>query len=154
MRKELDNYPVNKVIPWCCSEYAKNVAFDAELGKRQILYSELLIILKKLSLCLYDLGCRGKNVALIGKNSCEYAIVLLSALCSDMTLIPIDPTLKGEEMRERIRLCDAGLVLADSEAAGKLGSGQNQGIELFDIGKTAALSWQKNRRIRALSFLI
>lgn len=131
MIKNLDSYPVNKVIPWCCEEFAQNVAFDQDYGERKTTYSELLLIIKKLSAHIYALGLKGENVALVGKNSCDFAMLLLGALCSDLTLIPIDPTLNEADTWERIGLCDAKTLICDSEAAAKLGDRKDTDVNIL-----------------------
>ena len=121
-------YPAFKLIHRCCEEYSDNIAFAAKSGKSRITYHEAEEQFCALTRLFYDIGCKGRHVALIGKNSLEYAIVLLSALCADLTLIPIDHSLNRDEILKRVSLCDADFVFCDkdqtrlfaSEAAGHI----------------------------------
>lgn len=81
-----------------------------------ITYGGLMTQIAALGSELYRLGFRGKTVALVGKTSYPWVLFFLTALCSDMTAVPLDPSLGGEELAKRLRHCKADLVVAESES--------------------------------------
>ncbi|OGQ25081.1 MAG: hypothetical protein A2138_21660, partial [Deltaproteobacteria bacterium RBG_16_71_12] len=66
---------------------------------------------------LADVGVHpGAKVALIGKNSPEWAIAFFGVLCAGGTVVPLDPALDAAELGRRMKQVDASFALLDDDA--------------------------------------
>ncbi|MBI1949266.1 MAG: AMP-binding protein [Deltaproteobacteria bacterium] len=66
---------------------------------------------------LADVGVHpGAKVALVGKNSPEWAIAFFGILCAGGTAVPLDPALDATELGRRMRQVEASFALVDDDA--------------------------------------
>ena len=106
-------YTIKKMLEKCCEKYAERTAYEADFGRFSMTFGQLWDTTKRLVGYMYDHGFYKKNVALIGKNSTEYTRILFAALTSNISLVPIDPSLPLKEMAERISFADAEFIICD-----------------------------------------
>ena len=97
--------------------FSSKVAFCLE--NKNITYKELKIQFCNLCSQMLDLGLLGKRIAVIGKNSYEWALHYLSAATVG-TVVPIDKELSVEDISSFIKSADCSAVFADSAIAEKL----------------------------------
>lgn len=66
---------------------------------------------------LADVGVHpGDRVALVGKNSPEWAIAFFGILCAGATAVPLDPALDAAELGRRMKQVDAAFAIVDDDA--------------------------------------
>ena len=113
-------------------------------NKKQVVgitYQKLSEEVSALGSYLYQTGWKRKTVALAGDNSYAWVLFFLTALCSDMTVVPIDPELGTGELWKRVRHCGADALVTEKEIAAKLPPPEHGGpagepeVKLFsDVG--------------------
>ena len=102
-----------------------------------ITYGGLMTQIAALGSELYRQGCRGKTMALIGKTSYPWVLFFLTALCSDMVVVPLDSSLSDEELTKRLRHCRADMVVTESKES--LADVEIQGIRRLSFTETRRL---------------
>ncbi len=115
---------------------------DGEGGCLKIKYEELQEKVLKLSSFIQRAGYKfGQHIAVLGKNSPEWATTYLAIQTAGCITIPLDPALRPQELRYIIRHSDAVAVLCDARFSAPLREGNNLGdvhfYDLEDIWKIA-----------------
>lgn len=66
---------------------------------------------------LADVGVHpGARVALVGKNSPDWAVAFFGILCAGATAVPLDPKLDAAELGRRMKQVDASFAIVDDDA--------------------------------------
>lgn len=84
-------------------------------GMVSVTYRELMLSIAALGTALYSAGLQDKKAALIGKTEYSWVLAFLTMVCSSITVIPLDPNAETEELRRRLRFCDAELCFAGED---------------------------------------
>ena len=101
--------------------------YDPQLDRvKYITYGGLMTQIAALGSELYCLGFKGKTIALIGSASYPWILFFLTAICSNMMVVPLDPGLDGQVLAKRLEHCKADLVVTGSENS--LSEAEIQGI--------------------------
>ncbi|MCK5833086.1 AMP-binding protein [bacterium] len=87
------------------------MVFDGSGGSTELTYSELLQKVRKLASFLKHAGFKkGQHIAVLGKNSPEWAITYFAIQTVGCVTIPLDPALRPQELRYIIRHSDAAAI--------------------------------------------
>lgn len=94
-------------------EYADNIAFLFKRGERviEISYDRAMREIICLATYLNSLGFEGKKVAVIGKNSYEWALTYLAVCCGVGVILPIDKELKSHEVQNILDISEVAAVV-------------------------------------------
>lgn len=101
--------------------YPENVAFTikTKMGKeaeyKEIKYKELLEDINGLGTSLYDMELQNSRVAVIGKNSYEWAVAHLTNLLGGIVSVPLDKELQIHELEESLIRSEAEAIVFDEK---------------------------------------
>ena len=117
-------------------EYPSNTAFMVKDKKgeiHEITYSCFYSEVKALSAYLCSKGLENKKIAIIGRNSYEWALCYFAVMCGVGIAVPVDKELKAPEVNNILNLSGADACLYASEMAEKI---ENYGFDGFKMCKT------------------
>ncbi len=94
-------------------EYADNIAFLFKRGERviEITYDRAMREMICLAAYLNSLGLEGQKIAVIGKNSYEWALTYLAVCCGVGVIVPIDKELKSREVQNILDISKVAAVV-------------------------------------------
>jgi long-chain acyl-CoA synthetase len=91
---------------------------DTESNKLQsVTYTELCENVICLGTELFKRGYKGKTVALLESRSYEWVLLAVTAMCSDMRVVPIDCNENEEVLKKKLDFCDADLCFDEEHSA-------------------------------------
>ena len=104
---------IRELIETSADEFSSNPAFllkndDGDIF--HITYSRFFEEVKALSTYLCSKGLENKKIALIGRNSYEWALGYMAIVCGTGIVVPIDKELKAPEVENILRLSGADAV--------------------------------------------
>ncbi len=112
---------IKELMQASIQKYPQNVAFilknkqGKEVEYKHITYQEFGEQIKDLGTGLFELGLRGKRVAIIGKNRYEWALSYVAVLLGDMTVVPLDKGLTDIEIRNSLIQSKADCVIFEEK---------------------------------------
>lgn len=136
--KEFNN--IKEIIYNCADKYNEKIAFtikhqeNKQIIYENITYKKFLEDINKLGTTLYDMGLKGKRVAVIGKNRYEWAVSHLSNLLGGIVSIPLDKDLQYDELENSIIRSKADCIVFDEkleEYINKIKQEQKTGLTEF-----------------------
>ena len=89
---------IKEIIYNSVEKYPNNIAFKY----KEITYKKLLEEANNLGTGLYNLGLKGKKVAIISKNRYEYALSYVSILLGGMVAVPLDKDFTEIELKNAL----------------------------------------------------
>lgn len=113
---------LREMIETCAVKYENNVAF--KLKKKddnknvyydEVTYSRLAKEVEYLARAFMEKGLAGKRVAVIGKNSYEWILVFLAAVCAGGVIVPLDRGLLDYEIEDQLTRSEAVALFYGSE---------------------------------------
>ena len=122
--KELNN--IKEIIYSSKEEYKDKIAFvvkhkeDGKINYENITYERLLDDINKLGTALYQMGLKGKRIAIIGKNRYEWAISHLANLLGGMVSVPLDKDLQYDELESSLIRSKADCIIFDEKLIDKI----------------------------------
>ena len=117
--KEFDN--IKEIIYNSAQEYGEKTAFvikhkkDGNVSYTNISYTRLLNDVNALGTALYNLGFKGKRIAIIGKNRYEWILTHLANVMGGIISIPLDKDLQLEEFETSLIRSKAEAVVYDEK---------------------------------------
>ncbi|MEG2831848.1 MAG: AMP-binding protein [Bacilli bacterium] len=107
-----------------------NVAFYEKTGKDYVpyTYKELYEDVNALGNSLIEKGLKDQNIAIIGKNSYEWAVAYLTTICGLGTVIPLDKELTKEELETSLKRLPIGAIIYSKEQETKINKEQYKTI--------------------------
>ncbi len=117
--KEFDN--IKEIIFNSAEEYGENTAFviktkeDGKVNYTNISYKKLLEDINALGTALYNLGFKGKRIAIIGKNRYEWVLSHLANVMGGIVSIPLDKDLQLEELENSLVRSKADAIVYDDK---------------------------------------
>ena len=114
---------IRELIETSADEFASNPAFLLKNGDGDIFhitYSRFFEEIKALSTYLCSKGLENKKIALIGRNSYEWALCYMAITCGTGVVVPIDKELKAPEVENILKLSGADAVIYAKEMADKI----------------------------------
>ena len=117
---------IKEIIYNSVEQYSKNIAFvikhteNKKVEYENITYKQLLEDINKLGTAVYSLGFKGKRIAVIGRNSYEWAIAHLSNLLGGNVSVPLDKDLQYDELESSLIRSKADMIFFDKKYEEKL----------------------------------
>lgn len=119
--KEFNN--IKEIIYNSAEMYSDNTAFvikhkeNSKVTYENISYADLLKNINKLGTALYNMGFKGKRIAVIGKNRYEWVIAHLANLLGGIVSIPLDKDLQYDELENSLIRSKADAIIFDEKLA-------------------------------------
>ena len=113
---------VKEFLQFNAARYETQNAFALKKNKDIIYwtYGELQEKINCIGTALLSRKLAGKNIAVIGKNSCEWCLAYLSVICGAGVVVPIDKELDGDTILEMLKFASVKAVFADVKTVKKL----------------------------------
>lgn len=117
---------IKEIIYNSVEQYSKNIAFvikhteNKKVEYENITYKQLLEDINKLGTAVYSLGFKGKRIAVIGRNSYEWAIAHLSNLLGGNVSVPLDKDLQYDELENSLIRSKADIIFFDKKYEEKI----------------------------------
>lgn len=117
--KDLKN--IKEIIYNSAEEYKDKIAFvikhqeNKEKRYENISYEKLLEDINNLGSSLYNLGLKGKRVAIIGKNRYEWVVSHLANLLGGIVSVPLDKDLQYDELESSLIRSKADCIIFDEK---------------------------------------
>ena len=115
---------VKDIIYYSVNKYPNNIAFKVKIKKdkdskevsyRDITYEDFLKEVNSLGTGLYNLGMKGKRVAIISKNRYEWVLSFVTLLLGGIVAVPIDKDLEFGEFENSLVRSKADCIIYDSK---------------------------------------
>ena len=127
MKKEVQEFNnIKEIIYNSAKKYKDHIAFTIkhqngkEVEYENKTYPDVLNDINTLGKALYDLGAKGKRVAIIGKNRYEWVIAHLANLLGGIVSVPLDKDLQTEELESSLIRSKADYIVFDSKLTEKM----------------------------------
>lgn len=117
---------IKEIIYNSVEKYSRNIAFvikhteNKKVEYENITYKQLLEDINKLGTAVYSLGFKGKRIAVIGRNSYEWAIAHLSNLLGGNVSVPLDKDLQYDELESSLIRSKADMIFFDKKYEEKI----------------------------------
>ena len=117
---------IKEIIYNSVEQYSKNIAFvikhteNKKVEYENITYKQLLEDINKLGTAVYSLGFKRKRIAVIGRNSYEWAIAHLSNLLGGNVSVPLDKDLQYDELESSLIRSKADMIFFDKKYEEKI----------------------------------
>lgn len=108
---------IRELIETSAAEFGDRTAFVVKRNSEnvEITYKEVLENVKALATFFNAEGLKGCKIAVIGKNSYEWSLTYLAAVCGTGVIVPVDKDLKAPEIKNIISLSGAQAVMCSKE---------------------------------------
>ena len=112
---------IKGIIYNSAKKFATNIAFvikhkeDKEVKYENITYKKLLEDINSFGTKLYDLGVKGKRIAIGGRNRYEWVVTHLSNLLGGIVSVPLDKELQVDELESCLVRSKADVVVFDDK---------------------------------------
>lgn len=129
MKKERDVKEfkdIKEIVYNSAKKYAENIAFiiKHKEGKNttyeNITYKTFLEQINSLGSKLYDMGLKGKRIAVLGRNRYEWALGHLTNLLGGMISVPLDKDLQIDELESSLIRSKADAIFFDEKYIDKI----------------------------------
>lgn len=91
-----------------------------ETKYKNVTYKEFLKNVNNLGTALFNLGYKGKRIAIIGRNRFEWALAHFSNLLGGIVSVPIDKELQIDELEQSLSRSKANAIVFDSKYLDKV----------------------------------
>ena len=112
---------IKGIIYNSAKKFATNIAFvikhkeDKEVKYENITYKKFLEDINSFGTKLYDLGFKGKRIAIVGRNRYEWVVTHLSNLLGGIVSVPLDKELQVDELESCLVRSKADVVVFDDK---------------------------------------
>ena len=112
---------LKEIIYNSAEKYGENTAFilkhknDKEVEYENISYKRLLEEVNYLGTKLFDLGCKNKRIAIVGRNRYEWVLAHLANLLGGIVSVPLDKELQVDELENCLERSKADVVVFDEK---------------------------------------
>lgn len=123
---------IKEIVYHSAEVYKEKIAFvikhkvENKTDYENITYQKLLEDVNKLGTALYNIGLKGKRIAVMGRNSYEWAISHLANLLGGIVSVPLDKDLQYEELEGSLERSKADCIIFDEKLADKIGKVKEQ----------------------------
>ncbi len=165
MYKQYDN--IRQLLEEAAERFADRKAFIIKLKKDtydNVTYTRLRHDVEALGKHFINEGLAGKRIAVIGKNSYQWIVVMLAALATNSVIVPLDRGLFAKEINEQLDRSEAEAIFHTKEFNEALADRDMLKVQMdtdtFDeiIAKGGALDDKEYRSIKVdgdkMSFLL
>lgn len=122
MKKEINLFNnIKELIYNSVEKYGNKIAFTTKIKKsdkveyKEISYNELLEDINNFGTALYNLGLENSRIAIVGKNSYEWAMAHLTNLLGGIVSVPLDKGLQLEELQNSLIRSKVEAVIFDDK---------------------------------------
>lgn len=140
---------IRELIETSADEYSSNSAFLVKGKDGQIThisYERFFEEIKALSTYLCKEGLEYKKIAVIGKNSYEWALSYMAVVCGTGIVVPIDKELKAPEVGNILSLSGAEAVIYAPEMKDKIEQCNFSGVKICKSDLESAIVEGKKLR--------
>lgn len=122
---------IKEIIYNSAKVYSEKIAYvikhvkDSKAEYENITYKRLLEDVNKLGTALYNMGMKGKRIAIIGKNRYEWAITYLANLLGGIVAVPLDKDLQYEELENSLIRSKADCIFFDEKLIERISNIKN-----------------------------
>ena len=112
---------IKEIIYNSAEKYGENTAFilkhknDKDVEYENISYKRLLEEVNYLGTKLFDLGCKNKRIAIVGRNRYEWVLAHLANLLGGIVSVPLDKELQVDELENCLERSKADVVVFDEK---------------------------------------
>ena len=112
---------IKGIIYNSAKQYAQNIAFtikhknDKEVTYENITFKKLLQDINAFGTKLYEMGLKGKRIAVVGRNRYEWVVAHLGNLLGGMVSVPLDKELQVDELESCLERSKADVVVFDEK---------------------------------------
>ena len=124
---------IRELIETSASEFSNNSAFLVKDDKGNIVpisYRRFLEEIKAFSTYMCSLGLEYKKIAVIGRNSYEWALSYMAVTCGTGVVVPIDKELKAPEINNILNLSGTDAIIYAKEMEEKIDACDFGGIKI------------------------
>jgi long-chain acyl-CoA synthetase len=100
---------------------------DKKVEYKHITYSNFLKDINKLGTALFNLNLKGKRIAVVGKNSYEWAVAHLTNMLGGIVSVPLDKDLQKDELETSLIRSKADAIIFDEKHVDIIKEIQNDG---------------------------
>lgn len=117
---------IKEIIYNSARKYENQIAFvikhqeNKKVSYENITYKQFLEDINKCGTALYNMGLKGKRVAIIGKNRYEWVLAHFSNLLGGIVSIPLDKDLQYDELENSIIRSKADCIIFDEKLEEKI----------------------------------
>ena len=124
---------IRELIETSAAEFGDRTAFVVKRNSEnvEITYKEVLENVKALATFFNAEGLKGCKIAVIGKNSYEWSLTYLAAVCGTGVIVPVDKDLKAPEIKNIISLSGAQAVMYSKELEQTVESLDTDGLKKY-----------------------
>lgn len=99
----------------------KNIEEKDEAKRyKKITYKKLLSAVNNFGTALFNLGYKGKRIAIIGKNRYEWALTHFTNLCGGIVSVPLDKDLQYDEFERSVKRAKIDAIVFDPKQLDKV----------------------------------
>ena len=112
---------IKEILYYSEKKYSNKVAFklkerkDKEVIYKEITYKEFISQANQLGTGLYNLGLKGKKIAIISKNRYEWILSFTSIILGEMVAVPLDKDFTEIELRNALLQSQAEAIIYDKK---------------------------------------
>ena len=152
--KEFKN--IKEIVYNSAKKFSQNIAFvikhqdKKQVEYENVTYERLLEDVNKMGTALYEMGLKGKRVAIIGRNRYEWVIAHLANLLGGIVSIPLDKDLQYDELENSLIRSKADAIIFDEKYADKISEiKKNQKTKLMQF-----IEFDENEEYKSVKNLI
>lgn len=93
---------------------------DPEKKYKKITYKKLLSMVNSFGTALFNLGYKGKRIAIWGKNRYEWALTHFTNLCGGIVSVPLDKDLQYDEFEQSVKRAKVDAIVFDHKQTEKI----------------------------------
>lgn len=123
---------VKQIIYNSAQKYENQIAFvikhqeNKKVSYENITYKQFLEDINKFGTALYNMGLKGKRVAIIGKNRYEWVLAHFANLLGAIVSVPLDKDLQYDELESSIIRSKADCIIFDEKLEEKIKKIKNE----------------------------
>ena len=123
---------VKQIIYNSAKKYENQIAFvikhqeNKKVSYENITYKQFLEDINKFGTSLYNMGLKGKRVAIIGKNRYEWVLAHFANLLGAIVSVPLDKDLQYDELESSIIRSKADCIIFDEKLEEKIKKIKNE----------------------------
>lgn len=123
---------VKEIIYSSAKKYENQIAFvikhqeNKKVSYENITYKQFLEDINKFGTALYNMGLKGKRVAIIGKNRYEWVLAHFANLLGAIVSVPLDKDLQYDELESSIIRSKADCIIFDEKLEEKIKKIKNE----------------------------
>lgn len=123
---------IKEMLEKSAAMYPNNIAFYEKKNNKYygITYKQLYEDVIAFSNSLYNQGLEHKNIAIIGKNSYEWAVSYLATMNGLGTVVPLDKELTKEELENSLQRLEIGALVYSKDQATKIDDSKYNTIKM------------------------